>query len=137
MDLVPDVEGKVFQSIEQGSQSGGLPRANPGERANSFLGEHLMDANGKDIAPMPWVSGGGSHSWRNCMAGRKIAGFQISPKTFTRESSHAAVRNVKDGLGHPSVPQFRFHVGLKPVSPFDPEEVERGLPRNCISIRGE
>ena len=38
------------------------------------------------------------------MAGRQVAGFQISPKALARESGHAAVRDVKDGLSHPSVP---------------------------------
>ena len=55
VDLVLNVEGEVFQAIEQGSQSGGFPTANPGQGANSFLGEDLVDADGEDIAPVPWV----------------------------------------------------------------------------------
>ena len=85
VDFVPDVKRKVLQSIKQGPEPGGLARADASQRSNSFLGEDLVNANGKDISSVTRISGGGGNRQRDRVSGRQVAGFQIGPRSPSPE----------------------------------------------------
>ena len=87
-----------------------------------------MNANGKNIPAMTRVTGGGSYCQGDRMASWQVAGFQIGPESFTRESSHTSVLDVEDGLGHPTVPEFGLSVGLYAVSPLIWQRLNSSFP---------
>ena len=61
VDLVMDVQGKVFQPIEQGSQPGGLARAYARQRGYTLFGEDFVNADGEDEPAVSRIFGRGCH----------------------------------------------------------------------------
>ena len=59
VDLVMDVQGEVFQPIEQGTKPGSLTRAYAREGGYTLLGEDVVNADGEDEPAMSRVFGRG------------------------------------------------------------------------------
>ena len=118
VDLVPEMERHVLQAIEESTKASGLSRADAGQGANSLFGLDVVDADCKGESFVSGISAHGRNGQGDSVASRKGARLQGFPQSLTIEGGHSSIFDVKDGLRHPPVPEFRLRPSLKAFNPL-------------------